>query len=296
MLHKGKGTPMPLNNTNPANVLQALDHPVMITRFPNEQAFSKKPMRMSMRKLAVWIEGRKAASKDKLPWLKLATFGNDKSDKGCLRTNANTQTVTGVEADYDGERIKPEAARTRLAKAGVAALIYTTARHKPERPRWRVLCPFSGPLPPDAREDFMARLNGVLGGGLDPASFTLSLSYYAGSVEGGTKVKTYLADGDFIDNVEGLKPIYKDGGKTKPERGESTGAKTGLSLANFHDALMHVPNPDSADRDYWFKIMCGVHHETDGSEDGLAMILEWSEPHPSYDYEKTVKAWETITH
>jgi len=72
-------------------------------------------------------------------------------------------------------------------------------------------------LPPDAREDLIARLNGVLGGDLDPASFTLSQAYYAGSVEGGTKVQTYIVDGEFIDKVEGLTPIYKHGGKTKPD-------------------------------------------------------------------------------
>lgn len=288
---------MPSNNTNPANTLQALDHPVTITRFPNEKALSKKTMRMSMRELAGWIERQKAASKGKLPWIKQATFRDDKSlspSGESYRSNANTLTVTGVEADYDGERITPETARAKLTKAGVAALIYTTPSHTPEKPRWRVLCPFSGPLPPEAREDLMARLNGVFGGVLDPASFTLSQAYYAGGVEGGEPVKTYLVEGEFIDKVEGLKPIYKDGGKTKPERGKSTGAKTGLSLANFKDALMHIPNPDSADRDYWFKIMCGVHHETDGSEDGLDMVLEWSEPHPRYDYEKAVKAWESI--
>ena len=296
MLHKGKGTPMPSNNTNTAITLQALDHPVTITRFPSQRALAKKELDLSVRKLAGWIEGQKAASKDKLPWLKLATFGDAKSAKGCLRTNANVATITGLEADYDAGRIKPEAARARLAKAGVAALIYTTPNHTPDAPRWRVLCPFSGPLPPDAREDLMARLNGVLGGGLDPASFTLSQAYYAGGVEGGSKVKTYLADGDFIDNVEGLKPIYKDGGKTKPERGESTGAKTGLSLANFHDALMHIPNNESVDRPEWLKIMGGVHHETDGSEEGLDMVLEWSEPHPDFDSVETERVWHSLSH
>jgi P4 family phage/plasmid primase-like protien len=273
---------------------QALNHPVMITSFPNQRASVRKELRISMRKLAGKIKRQTAASKDKLPWLKLATFGDVKSAKGCLRTNANVATITGLEADYDAGRMTPVAARTRLAKAGVAALIYTTPSHTPDAPRWRVLCPFSGPLPPDAREDLMARLNGVLGGGLDPASFTLSQAYYAGGVEGGAKVQAFLAEGDFIDNVEGLKSIYKDGGKTKPKRGESTGEKTGLPRPQFRDALMHIPNPDSADRDYWFKMMCGVHHETDGSEEGLAMILEWSESHPSYDYDETVRVWESI--
>jgi RecA-family ATPase len=205
------------NNSKSTDIPQALDHPVTITSFRNQRALAKKELRLSLCKLASKIEQLTAARKDKLPWLKLATFGDVKSAKGCLRTNGNVVTITGLEADYDAGRMKPEAARNRLAKAGVAALIYTTPSHTPEAPRWRVLCPFSGPLPPDTREDFMARLNGVLGGSLDPTSFTLSQAYYAGGVEGGAKVQTYLVDGEFIDKVEGLKPIYKHGGKTKPD-------------------------------------------------------------------------------
>lgn len=220
MLHEGRLPKMLRNNTKAANTLQALDHPVTITRFPSLGAYSKKTLHLSMRELAGWIEGQKGASKDKLPWLKLATFGNDKSlspSGESYRTNDNLEKVTGLEGDYDGERITPEQARAKLKTARVAALIYTTGRHTPEKPRWRVLCPFSGPLPPEAREDLMARLNGVFGGVLDPASFTLSQAYYAGSVDGGEPVKTYLVDGDFIDNVEGLTPIYRHGGKTKPD-------------------------------------------------------------------------------
>ena len=78
-----------------------------------------------------------------------------------------------------------EEARGKLAKAGVAALICTAPSHTAKAPRWRVLCPFSGPLPRSARENQMVRLNGVLGGTLGPASFALSLAYYPGGVEGG---------------------------------------------------------------------------------------------------------------
>ena len=55
------------NNTKAANALQALGHPVTITRFPSIAAYSKTTMRMSMRELADWIERQKAATKDKLP-------------------------------------------------------------------------------------------------------------------------------------------------------------------------------------------------------------------------------------
>ena len=283
------------NYTESTILGQALDHPVTITRFPTQKALAKKELSLSLRKLAGLIQRQTAASKDKLPWLKLATFGDAKSEKGCLRTNANVTTITGLEADYDAGRMTPEEARDKLAKAGVAALIYTTPSHTPKAPRWRVLCPFSGPLPPDAREDHMALLNGVLGGVLAGESFTLSQAYFVGGVEGGEPVQTFLVEGDYLDKVKGVKPIYKDGGKAKPERTKSTGEKTGLPFAAFRAALLAVPNADSNpkadDREWWLGMLAALHHETDGGEEGLELAHDWSGLHPSYDPDATEAAW-----
>ncbi|MEP3441204.1 MAG: phage/plasmid primase, P4 family [Sulfitobacter sp.] len=286
---------MPVNNTKAAITVQALDRPLELTSFTNKRAMAKKELSLSLRTLASKIERQTAISKDKLPWLKLATFGDAKSAKGCLRTNANVATVTGLEADYDAGVMTPEEARDKLSKAGVAALIYTTPSHTADAPRWRVLCPFSGPLSPDAREDLMARLNGVLGGALAGESFTLSQAYYAGNVEGSPKVQTFLVEGDYLDKVNGLTPIYKDGGKAKPERAASTGEKTGLPFAELQDALMAVPNdesnPKADDREWWLGMLAALHHETDGDKAGLELAHEWSALHPSYDPDATDATW-----
>jgi len=134
------------NNTKSTDTPQALDHPVKITRFRNEKAFSKKPMRMSMRELAIWIKDQSAAEKGELPWLKLATIGPNKSEKGCYRANANMEDIEGVESDYDAEKMQPEEAAAIAEKRGIATLFYTTASRTPETPRWRAFCPLSGPF------------------------------------------------------------------------------------------------------------------------------------------------------
>src|SRR5689334_7481086 len=43
-----------------------------------------------------------APRKDALPLVKLAVFGDVKSDNGALRHDANLTAITGVELDYDG--------------------------------------------------------------------------------------------------------------------------------------------------------------------------------------------------
>ncbi|MFY0646687.1 AAA family ATPase [Sulfitobacter geojensis] len=289
---------MRYNDTSDKNETQALDNPLKLTRFLSQKALAKKELHLSLRTLAGKIERQTATSKDKLPWLKLATFGDIKSDKGCLRTNANVATITGLEADYDAGQMTPKEARDKLAKAGIAAVIYTTPSHTDDAPRWRVLSPFSGPLPPEAREEHMARLNGVLDGALAGESFTLSQAYYAGNVEGRAKVQTFLVDGQPIDKANGLKPIYKDGGKTKPERTKNTDEKTGLPYHEIKDAMMYVPNtsanPKADDREWWLGMLAALHHETDGGEEGLELAHDWSKLHDSYDPEATDAAWDSF--
>jgi hypothetical protein len=141
-----------------------------------------------------------AASKDALPWIKLAVFGNKRSAKGSYRHDANVVRLHGVEVDYDnGHSTNDQAAhagrtiewaRDRLAKVGVRALLYSTASSTAEAPRWRVLCDLAEPVEGDTsalrmfRRQMVARVNHVLEGCLTAESFALSQSYYFGPVIG----------------------------------------------------------------------------------------------------------------
>jgi hypothetical protein len=67
-----------------------------------------------------------AGAKEALPWLKLARFGDKRSDKGSLRHDANVLKITGVELDYDGKLMPFEEAVAITEKAGLNALLYTS--------------------------------------------------------------------------------------------------------------------------------------------------------------------------
>lgn len=283
---------------------QAALSPLALTSFPDQYARKKADLEMSLADLAEWIKAQHAPKKTELPYIKLATFGTEqrkgKDGKGrCLRHNANVRTVTGLEADYDNGQMTPEAARDALEKAGVAGLVYTTPSHSPDKPRWRVLTPFSDPSPPEAREDLMARLNGLLGGALDGASFTLSQSYYAGNVEGGTPIKTFLVDGQPIDRVDGLKPIYK-GGSAKKRKPTKLAEGERPPLAHVADVMDGIPgdpeqNPDAAGYAYWIRMGAALHHATGGSEDGRDLWHDWSGQNKAdYCFEQTDSKWDSF--
>lgn len=140
-------------------------------------------------------------AKEAAPLLKLARFGNAASTKGSLRHDANVLEVHGIEGDYDGGEVTMQEALRLLESANVRAALYPTASSRPDRPRWRVLCPLSRPARPDARRQLVARLNAVLGGILAPESSTLSQAYYFGRVAGSSD--SYVVTSTFDDPEEG---------------------------------------------------------------------------------------------
>ena len=90
--------------------------------------------------------------------------------------------ISGVEADYDGEQMTLDMARDLLEKQGIASIIYTSPSHRAEAPRWRVLCPFREEMPGQCRNHQLGRLNGLFRDVFSNESWTLSQSYYFGSV------------------------------------------------------------------------------------------------------------------
>jgi hypothetical protein len=205
-------------------------NPVRITFFPDSAAATKREETICPNDLADRIINTSAASKGGLPWLKLSTFGEIRSDKHSLRNNENVLTISGIEADYDQERVSFDDAGAILTEAGVAALVYTSPSHTAATPRWRVLCQFSKPMPPEQRDLYMARLNGLFGGIFARESWTLSQSYYFGSINHNPDHQAETIDGTPIDLMGELdaaaigKPETKAGNGRANERPAGSGA------------------------------------------------------------------------
>jgi putative DNA primase/helicase len=136
-----------------------------------------------------------AQVKDDCKLIKLATFGDHRTDKGSLRHDANVLTVTGIEGDYDSEEMTPEKAVELLESCNLRAAIAPTFSSTPDAPRWRVLTPLAEPIKPSERLRYIEILNGMLGGVLAAESATLSQSYYVG-VPAGADYNVLLTFGD----------------------------------------------------------------------------------------------------
>jgi hypothetical protein len=201
--------------------------PIRFTLFPDRFAGSLHEFEApNLDTLARSFRGTKAASKDRLPWIKLAGFNGRRSSNGALRYDAALVELWGAEGDYDAGMVSIESAAGKIQAAGIEALLYETASSTPERPRWRVLAPtgrgYSGTTDElrNLRAKWAARVNGVLGGVLAPESFVLSQAFYIGAVEGKPPITVIAADGERIDCRPDLDAgaIYKNGTKSPTAR------------------------------------------------------------------------------
>jgi AAA domain/Primase C terminal 2 (PriCT-2) len=292
-----------------------LDRELTLTQF--RDAGAKRAFRhlVPLRGLAPKIETRRAERKDRLPWLKLATFGDRPTGKGSLRNNANVTAIDGIEGDHDSGALTPAEAADRLQRAGIAALIYTSPSHTPARPRWRVLAPLSRSMPPDHRERLCARLQGVLGGALAPESFALSQAYYYGGVDGGTVPETLLIEGAALDTLDRLdagaldkrgKPYASVGPdhfmhvppsllEPSQDDDDDLDIRAAPSVEKIRAALAAIPAEARDDREgVWRPVGMALHHEFGRGESGFNLWDEWSATSAKHDARDQRRVWESF--
>ena len=197
---------------------------VRITFFPDETARSSLTADLTLSQLADRIAKQAAASKMELPWLKLAIFGDKRSEKNCLRTNANVVHVTGIEVEHDAGEITFDTAIAVMREARIRSLLYTSPSYRPAtKERWRILLPLSQNHPPETREKLVAHINGLFGGKIAPESFVLSQAYLFGHVDNPDH-RVEVVDGDFLDLRDDLYAgsIFKDGSRVGDGAGNAS--------------------------------------------------------------------------
>ncbi|HJV28679.1 MAG TPA: AAA family ATPase [Aromatoleum sp.] len=236
-------------------------------------------------------------SKSDLPLLKLVHFGTQRTEKGSLRHDANVIEVTGIEVDYDGGRMQPEAAAAVFSACGVEALVYTTASHTPECRRWRAIFPLSNPCRPEERAIHVGRVNALLGGILAPESFTISQAYYYGPVAGAPAPQVFTTIGAPVDIALAVVPPMMPQRVTPSERPPApldwdtkTPEQQAETTADLRDALRYL-DPD--DRATWVKAgqaLCRL-----GGDIGRPLWEGWSATSTRFPGGDGLEQWETFS-
>jgi putative DNA primase/helicase len=269
-----------------------------VTFFKDRSASSLTTKETSLEELRDLVLATTAAVKGNLPLLKLAGFGDKRSKKGSLRYNANVKSICGVEIDYDSGVMTFDEAVARIREARLAALLYTSPSNAPGKPRWRVILPTSRDLPPEDRFRLVARVNGVLGGIIAGESFTLSLSYYYGSVNNNPHHRAEVIEGDFVDERGDL-DAGALGKKSKSNPGAADilfpnwrSAATSEKQADedlVYAALAVIPN-DVVGWVYWCEMAMASWLSTNGSLRGFEAFDMWSAKNPEHNKEDTTQS------
>lgn len=212
---------------------------VRATYFPDLIGKQRREISMAWSK---WIEHlrnpRTYPAKERMPLIKLARFGDVRSDAGSLRHDANIVIVEGVEGDYDGGDVTLADAATMLAGSDVRSLLYSSPSSTPERPRWRVLAPLSQACEPGRRRECVGRLNAILGGILAPESFTLSQAFYIGRAATAAHYEAQeVAGARYIDEIE-IEPRYPVNGHAG--NGAHVGALSAAAEAVDTDPILRA--------------------------------------------------------
>lgn len=302
MHHQTNGATAPCTITpDSSQAISPLDRPLLLTIFRDSAAATKQEKTITLRALASVIKKQTAVRKDALPWLKLAQFGDKRSDKNCLRHDGNLLAVDGIEGDYDGEKMPMAQAARLLKAAGIAALLYTSPSHTDAKPRWRVLCMTSTTLRPEYRASMVARLNTALGGVLTKESSVASQAFFYGSVAKNPAHRVELIEGGYIDLLTELdtlqppavrqaaaRPVADDGDPLNGDRLEPEWPK-------IESALAAIPVEAREDREKcWRPIGMALHHESGGSEAGFEQWDTWSSEASNYRDHDQRRVWESF--
>jgi hypothetical protein len=275
---------------------------ITVTFFADHAARTKDQRDLSFGELFDLIETTTAPSKHELPWLKLAIFGDVQSVHGSFRNDANVRMLTGIEADYDGERMNVDEAIAALERANIAAFVYTSPSHAPDKPRWRVLCPFDHPYP--EMRGFHGRmlnwLNGALGGVIGAESWTLSQAYFFGSVNNNPHHRVEYVIGRPITYCVELAELAVDrpgfgGGGIRISGGIGTRRSADYWRAVFAGVPEHgIPELGIAGRDHAAASLAGRLLLEVEREELMPLMREWNAnnkpPLPGRDLARIVRS------
>lgn len=260
---------------------------ITLTTFKDVFAKEKADYQTTWEQLCQRIEDPKVFyQKKSMPLLKLALFGNDVTDQGSLRHDSNVLEVYGLEGDYDAEQVSMEDAAKMLERHGIEAMLYTSPRATKDKPRWRVLVPFSQAKEPEERYHYAGLLNAALGGILAKESFTLSQSYYYG--KSSNYYEAIHTAGEPIDLKDGQwDPIFPK--IVQPN--EAVGNQNNTPLAEAAKALFCIP----ADEYLTQWIPMGQILRTEFGDSAFGLWESWSKTSTSFNPDIDLrKKWESF--
>jgi hypothetical protein len=184
-----------------------------------------------------------------------------------IGTNYECGQALGLDFDTEDDRSRLAALAADKFIARHGALIHTTTRHTPEKPRARVMFLLDTPIFQAANYTLAAQALLWLFGAADPHCKDAARFFYGAK---GCQVE-YFENVLPLATVKHLIAQYKESGQRERTR-HTWNAPT--EQAEVADALRKIP-PWSVDYDEWLQVLMGIHAEY--GDAGLGMAEAWAD-------------------
>ena len=176
-----------------------------------------------------------------------------------------------------------------------AYVAYTTFRHTPEAPRFRLAVPLSRSVDQQEYREVVEVIRDALQlGDVDDCSFVMNQLMFLPSVKDGVDPWSLSNDGEawsVPDRVEG----YISGGAVEDELDDLDIAVASEPLDITEDQMMLTlaayPS-DDLDYDDWLRVGMAIYHQTEGR--GYDTWREWSEKSPKHDEKHMRVKWRSF--
>ncbi|MCU6499883.1 phage/plasmid primase, P4 family [Rugamonas sp. A1-17] len=246
---------------------------------------------------------------DELPLFSCTQFINN------YRNAQNAGMTYAIVGDHDAGTMQPQEAAKILKRNGIAAVIYTTRRHRPDKPRFRVIAQLGRPVETSKHLYYVRVLNNLLHGSLARESELAHQAWFYGKVQGGDYAY-FLTLGGPIDYVEEIDfdPIEQVCGPSSPSSSNDTKERKRV-IADKEDSLSWIPpspelptleaanriaamlhascaDPDIGGYKVWFDHLAMVH--SSGHPDAKQIARAWSKRGEKYDAKIFERTWKSL--
>ena len=159
---------------------------------------------------------------------------------------------------------------------------YTTFRHAPDAPRFRVFVPLSRPVTPAEYSGVVDEIREAVGlDGLDKCSYTVNQIMFLASHRNGTE-PWHLSQGGEPWPVSEAQPEVVGGivsASDVDHLDDLSSALANQPLDISHDqvdAILSTYEAATCDYDEWFRVGMALYHQFEGSDEGFERWVEWS--------------------
>jgi hypothetical protein len=230
--------------------------------------------------------------------VKRAAFvGGVRADEDKGRADGNIVLRTVATLDFDAPQGSLADIEFQLGMTLPGAFVaYSTFRHTPEVPRFRLCVPLSRPVNED---DYKVIVNDIVRlvdlGDVDPCSFTMSQLMFLPSNRQGVTPWSLRQDGEpwAVNRTEIAITVGGEDDDFSDLEAMVAAEPLGMDLAEI-DALLENYPAEGKDYDEWVRVGMALFHEFRGSEDGWDRWATWSALSSKHDARQMRTKWRSF--